>query len=90
MLYIWMNLENVVPSERSQTQTIMDYIIKWVNVVRRHKLPVINKSWECNIHHGNYSLKKKKIPVDKVQCCQSSWILWENTQKGGICREEIP
>lgn len=28
---------------------------KWVKGVKTYKLPVINKSWGCNVQHGDSS-----------------------------------
>ena len=28
---------------------------KWVKWVKRYKLPVINKSWGCNVQHSDYN-----------------------------------
>ena len=28
---------------------------KWEKRVSRYKFPIINKSWGCNVQHGDYS-----------------------------------
>ena len=32
-----------------------DWGSKWVRMVKGHTLLILNKSWECNVQHGDYS-----------------------------------
>lgn len=47
-----MDTESTLMVARSEGYIVW---MEWMKVVRRHKLPVINKFWGCNVQHSNYS-----------------------------------